>query len=387
MLCNYRATRFYSGARDGGNHSAAKAELAEGSLGAETVGELECGAVADGNGGQGEKAAESEEALGFFKGETCAELTGGGAEDAAAKGGGKGAEALDFEGERGFGGGGADGAAAAADRFAGEKEVGEEAVELGLPVGFFFAGDFGEVAKGAVERGIEGAEAGEEVVAEAVSGEGGVAVRGVFAPGLFEGAEVGFDLGAGGGEERAEDLFGRVAGEVDAEDGVDAAEAFGPGAPEELHEDGFGLVVEGVGGENGIGLAALQEGGEEGVAEGAGGFFEGFTGGAGVGGDVDVAGMKGDSEGGAQVGDEVEVGVGFGAAEAVVEVGCGEADAERGGAGLIGGVEGAEEGYRVGAAGDGDADAMAGGEVLAVEGEGRSTIPVGRGHGKRQCSS
>lgn len=194
------------------------------------------------------------------------------------------------------------------------------------------------MAEGAVERGIEGAEAGEEVVAEAVSGEGGVVVRGVFAPGLVEGAEVRFDFGAGGVEEGAEDLFGGLAGCVDAEDGVDAAEAFGPGSAEELHEDGFGLVVEGVSGEDGVGFAGSEQGGEEGVAEVAGGFFEGLAGGVGVGGDVDVLGVKGDGEVGAEVGDEGEVGVGFGAAEAVVEVGGGEADAEGGGAGLDGGV-------------------------------------------------
>ena len=40
------------------------------------------------------------------------------------------------------------------------------------------------------------------------------------------------------------------------------------------------------------------------------------------------------------------------------------------GAGLVGGVNGAEQSGGVGSAGDGDAGAGAGGEVLAVEGEG-----------------
>lgn len=294
----------------------------------------------------------------------------------------KWAEALDLKSKGDFLRGSADGSAAAADGLAWEQEMREDAVELALPVELFVAGDLREVAEGVVERGVEGAKAGEEVVAEAVAGEGGVLVRGVFAPELVEGAEVGFDFGAGGGEEWAEDLFCGLAGNVDAEDGVDAAEAFGPGATEELHEDGFGLVVQGVGGEDGVGLAGAEEGGEEGVAEGAGGFFEGFAGGAGVGGDVDVVGMEGDGEGGAEVGDEVEVGVGFGAAEAMVEVGGGEADAEGGGAGLDGGVEGAEEGDGVGSAGDGDADSVAGGEVLAVEGEGGGLVAGGGRHGQ-----
>ena len=64
----------------------------------------------------------------------------------------------------------------------------------------------------------------------------------------------------------------------ESDDGVDGAEAFGPGSAEEFHEDGFGLVVEGVGGEDGVGVAGGEEGGEEVVADGAGGFFDGFAG-------------------------------------------------------------------------------------------------------------
>ena len=61
------------------------------------------------------------------------------------------------------------------------------------------------MGEGLVEGGIFLAEEGEEGVADAVAGEEKVGVRGVGAPGLVEGAEVGFDLGAGGAEERAED--------------------------------------------------------------------------------------------------------------------------------------------------------------------------------------
>ena len=57
-------------------------------------------------------------------------------------------------------GGGADGAAAAADGFAGEQELGQEAGELGLPAGLFFAGELGEVGEGVVEGGVEARGAG-----------------------------------------------------------------------------------------------------------------------------------------------------------------------------------------------------------------------------------
>jgi len=126
-------------------------------------------------------------------------------------------------------------------------------------------------------------------------------------------------------EEGAEDLaFLRD------EDGVDCAEAFGPGSAEELHENGFGLVVEGVGGEDGVGVAGVEEGGEEVVAGVAGGLFDGLgvTFGAGFGdalGDVGLMEMEGDVEGDAEVFDEALVGVGFFAAEVVVDVDGGEA--------------------------------------------------------------
>ena len=156
--------------------------------------------------GCGAKAAEGEEAGGLVEAEAGAELAGGGAEDAAAEGGVEGAEAVEFDGDGGLAGGGADGAASASDGFAGEKELGEEAAEFGLPAGLFFAGEFGEVGEGLVEVGVVGAELGEELVADAVAGVGGVGVGGVVAPGLVEWIEEGLDVGAAGVEEGAEDL-------------------------------------------------------------------------------------------------------------------------------------------------------------------------------------
>jgi hypothetical protein len=79
-----------------------------------------------------------------------------------------------------------------------------------LPAGLFFAGELGEVGEGLVEVWVVGAELvpelGEELVADFVAGEGGVSVGGVFAPGLWDGFEEGFDVGAAGLQEGAEDL-------------------------------------------------------------------------------------------------------------------------------------------------------------------------------------
>ena len=195
-------------------------------------------------------------------------------------------------------------------------------------------------------------------MADFVAGVGGVGVGGVVAPGLVELGEVGFDVGAAGVEEGAEDLAF-----CEGDDGVDGAEAFGPGSAEELHDDGFGLVVEGVGGEDGVGVAGGEEGGEVVVADGAGGLFDGLACFGDAGGDAGLVEVEGDVEGDAEVFDEALVGVGFFAAKAVVDVDGGEADAEGFACGGVGGVEGEEEGHGVGAAGDGDADAVAGVDV------------------------
>ncbi len=122
-----------------------EAEFSGGAVGAEAVGEMKGGAGAGGYGGRANcrvrlEAAEGKEAGGLVEGEAGAELAGGGAEDAAAEGGVEGAEAVEFDGDGGLAGCGADGAASATDGFAGEEELREEAVEFNLPAGFFFAG-------------------------------------------------------------------------------------------------------------------------------------------------------------------------------------------------------------------------------------------------------
>ena len=134
------------------------------------------GARFGGDGGVGGEAGEGEEAGGLVEGETGAELAGGGAEDAAAEGGVEGAETVELDGERGFADGGRDGSASAADGFAGEEKLGEDAGEVGLPAGFVVAGEFGEAGEGLVEGGVFGAEEREDGVAETVAGEGLVGV-------------------------------------------------------------------------------------------------------------------------------------------------------------------------------------------------------------------
>ena len=205
----------------------------------------------------------------------------------------------------------------------------EAARATSRPAGFFVAGEFGHLREVIAEVGIPGFELRQQFVADAIAGEGEMAVGGVFAPGLVEGFEEGFDLGAGGGEERAEDA---ALGEVD--DGVDAGEAFGPCAAKELGEDGFGLVVEGVRGGDGVDWTGGHELAEPGVAQAAGGFFDGVGGfsgggiGGGEGGSVDAEtrgrGCSSWRRGAARR----RVGIGFIAAKAVVEMGDVEDEAQ-----------------------------------------------------------
>ena len=146
-----------------------------------------CGRLRWGPGGKPQRARRREVSSKVRRAPSC--LAGCGAEDSAAKSWVEGAEAVEFDGDFGVGlaGGGADGAASASDGFAGEEELGEEAVEFCLPAGLFFAGQLGHVGEGLVEVWVVGAELGEELVADFVAGVGGVGVGGVGAPGLVDG--------------------------------------------------------------------------------------------------------------------------------------------------------------------------------------------------------
>ena len=165
-------------------------------------------------------------------------------------------------------------------------------------------------------------------------------------------------------------------------DGMDAGEAFSPRAAEELGEDGFGLIVEGVGGGDGVELAGGHELAEPCDSGDGGRLLQWFRrvcrrrdwrrlrrrcrpGGCG----------RGGCELGGEVGDEGLVGVGFCAAQAVVEMGGVEDEAEFPAA--LG--EGAQEGDGVGAAGDADGEAQAGRHGAVSSGEDGLG---GGGHGK-----
>ncbi len=164
-----------------------EAKLAEGALGEDVAGDAEGAAGFGGDCGLIDKAAEGEQAGGLGEADVGSELAGGGAEDTAAKAAVEWSQAFDLDRDGCVGHSVADSASTAADGLAGKEERRQDAGELGLPAGLVFAGEFGQVGERSVEVGVELAELGEELVADAVTGEGGVGVGSVFAPGLVEG--------------------------------------------------------------------------------------------------------------------------------------------------------------------------------------------------------
>jgi hypothetical protein len=122
-----------------------------------------------------------------------------------------------------------------------------------------------------------------------------------------------------------------------------------------------------VGGSDGVNCTGCHELAKPGVTEAAGRFFDGLAGlagmGAGFGLGVDAGGVKGEIQGGGEIGAEQLIPVGVGTAEAVMEVGGMEDDAKIGGAGS----EGAGEGDGVGSARKADRQTQTGLDRAGVE--------------------
>jgi hypothetical protein len=181
------------------------------------------------------------------------------------------------------------------------------------------------------DGGRQGRENGEEFGADAVAEEAGARVRRVFAPGEAVFGEVGADGVARERKERTD--------EAGAGGGENAAEAGGSGAAQEAEKDGFGLVGGGMAGGDAVDLTGVDPGGEQTEAFAAAVLFE-------IAGDG-LAGSGEKREIGGELADEGLVGVGGGAAEAVVDVEDDEGS-------VVAAAESVEEEDTIGAAGDGD---------------------------------
>lgn len=261
--------------------------------------------------------------MGFSGGEIglVAELRGGVAKQTALHGRRKRDEARDVESEFGVESG-RGGSATAADGPAGEQQLRRQPLKLGLPEGFFVAGQKGHLREMLAEARVEGVERGQQLVSNAVAGEGGVSIGGVRAPGLVEDAEIVLNLRARDGEERAKDWAALRAFKF----WMNAGETLRPCAAQDFGEDGFSLVVEGVRGGDGVHLAGRHQLPKPGIAQASRGFFNGLRSlagrgiGVGLGCRVYALLVKGNCQPRCQFPAKREILVGFGAAQSVVQM-------------------------------------------------------------------
>jgi hypothetical protein len=184
---------------------------------------------------------------------------------------------------------------------------------------------------------IPGFQNREQFVANAIAREGEMAVRGVFAPRLFESAEIGFNVGTGGGKKWTENPALRK-----FEDRMDARETLCPCTSQEFRQYGLGLVIESVCGRDDIDFSTGQKMTEPGVAQAPGGFFDGFGIGLGFGGGVDAGLMKRNIEVNREGFRKSEICIGFFAAQAVMEMSGVQNNAEFPAPLMIIGSEGAQ---------------------------------------------
>jgi hypothetical protein len=139
------------------------------------------------------------------------------------------------------------------------------------------------------QTGVEAFKQRDELVANAVAGEGEMAVGRVFTPGLAQIAEVGLNFGTRCGKQRAKDwALWKL------ETRGDTCQTLCPRSTKELGKDGFCLVVQSVSGSYGIERDLRQQATKPPVAETPGSFFKTLGGfgdggiGLGFGGDVDT---------------------------------------------------------------------------------------------------
>jgi hypothetical protein len=224
-----------------------------------------------------------------------------------------------------------------------------------------FAGQIGKPAEMLNNRRLKlFLEERHELQTNAGTGACGVAVGGIFAPGLATGTEIGAKRGAANFEKWAKD---------GARLGMNASEPGEARSAENVSKDGFGLIVGGVGHGDFVKLAIGDESFEKGVARAAGGVFEVGALAFGFRCDIFTRNEEGQVVAGGEFGDELFIGVGSFAAQLVIEVHHRKDDAE-----LFAKFEKKkEEGHGIGASGNGRANAGAGAEQVFSNVRGEKT--------------
>ena len=201
-----------------------------------------------------------------------------------------------------------------------------KAGQFGLPPGLLVAGQRGHLRQVLAQLRVPALQQRQQLVADAVAGEGKVAVGGVFAPALTQRAEIGLDLSPRSGEQRAQDA---ALGKFDHR--MNAAQALGPSPAQEFGQNCFRLVVAGMRGGHGLHLARSHELPEPAVTQAARGLLDRlpyllpYLAGFGVlfgrcpG--IDMRLVEGQSKLGSQRSRKDQVAVGLLAAQAVVQMG------------------------------------------------------------------
>ncbi len=203
-----------------------------------------------------------------------------------------------------------------------QDELGRDPVELALPPGLLVEGQLGHLGKMLAQARVPPLQDRQQFVTDAVTGEGEVPIRRVFAPRLAQCLEVGFNIVAPGGKQRTQNAALRK-----LHDGMDGRESLGPGTTQELGQNGLGLIVQGVGSGHRIHFARGHQPAKPAVAQTAGRFLDALGGfacpgrGLGFGGCVHAMLVKGQSEAGSEIARKSQVGIGLGAAQSVMQMG------------------------------------------------------------------
>jgi len=202
-------------------------------------------------------------------------------------------------------------------------------------------------------------------VAHLVAEVGRVGVGDILARGETEGGTVGFDAGAGDGQQRAEEdqagrqaLAGQQVGGGQRGDGLHPAQTGQTAAPDQVHQDGLGLVIGGMA----QGDTARADGGggagQERIAGAAGGFLDAQPVPAGQRRSVDALSGDRQAPGAGRLRDERGVGAARFPAQTMIERGDVQPQAKL----RAGAVQQVQQAQGIRAAGDGHQQRPAGQE-------------------------
>ena len=210
----------------------------------------------------------------------------------------------------------AGGSATAPHRAAVQQQLRCQASQFSLPPGLLVAGQLGHLRQVLAQLRVPALQQRQQLVADAVAGEGEVTVGGVLAPALAQRAEISLDFSPRGGEQRTQDA---ALGKLDHR--VNAAQALGPGSAQKFGQDGLGLVVAGVRRGHRLHLARGHQLPEPAVTQAARSLLDGFGVFLGRCSGIHPRLVEGQTKLGRQRARKGQVAVGLLAAQAVVQMG------------------------------------------------------------------